>query len=86
MSVLTYTIFVVIFAIIIDKIKFVDYASCYSHCQNKENWFDNHYMDSVGDFGGASLACFIFGAYNIAGAVYLYNNPDEELAKVEEKK
>jgi len=88
LSVLSYTIFAVIFAIIVDKLKFVDYSAstCSSHCQNNANWFDNHFKDSVQEFWGASLACFILGAYIIAGAVYLYNNPEEGLAKAEEKK
>ncbi len=65
----------VIFAIIVDRLKFVTVADCGTRCKNNADtkWFSEHYNDSKAEFWGASLACFILGAYIIAAGVYLYN-------------
>ena len=77
---LTYALFVLVFAIIADRKKFVDEAGktiCLPNCSTKDNWTIKHIEDSWNTFWGASLTCFILGAYVIIGAVYDYNCPDE---------
>jgi hypothetical protein len=74
-------VFVTIFAIITDRLKFVttDYYICSVHCRNNPDtlWFAEHYNDSKAEFWGSSLACFILGAYTIIGAIYHYNTVEE---------
>ncbi len=74
---ISYTIFVIIFAIITDRLRFVTKAECAMHCNNVNNhWFDEHFNDSKAQFWGSSLACFILGAWVVIGSIYQYNNPE----------
>ena len=75
----------VIFAIIVDRLKFVGLADFGGNCfitaktschTTKDDWMVKHMLDSIEEFWGSSLACFILGGYVVAAAVYLYNNPD----------
>ena len=69
----TYTLFVVMFAVIQNRVKFpATFANCYAHCSKNDDWFTRHATDSTEEFWGASLACFLLGMYQIAGAAYNY--------------
>ena len=39
-------------------------------CKTDSNYYDKHVHDSFEFFWGASLACFILGAYHLAGMMY----------------
>ena len=69
-GVVTYTIFVVLFAVIADRLKYS--IGCAARCSMSDNWFIKHSMDSIHEFSGCSLACFILGAFHIIGGIYTY--------------
>ena len=72
-GVMTYTTFVVLFAIIADRVKYAaSHAGCYGHCTTNNDWFIKHQLDSTREFWGAALACFALGAFQIIGAIYVY--------------
>jgi hypothetical protein len=69
----TYTIFVVLFAILANRMKYAaSYVPCYSRCSTTDDWFIRHSNDSIHEFWGSSLACFILGAFHLLGAIYTY--------------
>ena len=53
------------------------------HYENRLDWTRKHMMDSWEEFWGASLVCFILGAYAIAGSIYVYNNEPSNLPEDE---
>ena len=65
----------VIFTIIVDRSDDVRSATdiCDWHCVNTDSWFTIHRGDSYEEFWGASLVCFILGAYQIVGSMITYN-------------
>ena len=71
----TYLIFVVLFAVIVERIQFIKKNYCPTlwpkTCRTDLDWEIRHYYDSTEEFWGASLFCFMLGAYQIAAAIYL---------------
>ena len=61
----------ILFGLLIDKMTFV--KDCEGHCTTSNDWYIKHKDDSYQEFWGASLACFLLGAYTIIGSVYVYN-------------
>ena len=72
MGIATYTLFVVVFAVIADRMKYANSSVCKSRCFSQNDWFDMHKEDSIHEFWGCALTCFILGMYQLAGAVYNY--------------
>ena len=77
LGVITYLLFVVMFPIILQRIMFVlkEGSGQWSvnKCKTKDDWPEKHGEDSFNQFWGAALVGFILGAYQIAGAIYVYN-------------
>jgi len=82
----TYGIFVIFFAVIVDRFSRLDPKVCAARCSTKDDWFTKHGGDSYDQFWGCALTLFFLGAYAIIGGVYCYNNPEDVKEAVEEKK
>ena len=71
MSAGTYLLFVIFFAIIADRNRYV--GDCSSKCSNTGDWFKIHRQDSYVEFWAAAVTCFLLGGYQLAASVVLYN-------------
>ena len=72
LGIATYTLFVVVFAVIADRLKYAAASGCAVRCSKTDNWFLKHNEDSTHEFWGCALTCFVLGMYQIGGAVYNY--------------
>eukprot|EP01022_Parablepharisma_sp_SALTPOND_P022294 TRINITY_DN448_c0_g1_i8.p2 TRINITY_DN448_c0_g1~~TRINITY_DN448_c0_g1_i8.p2 ORF type:complete len:243 (-),score=7.74 TRINITY_DN448_c0_g1_i8:74-802(-) len=80
LGVITYTIFVVIFPIILERINFVTpYCNNLwaTFCNTDPEWIIKHSLDSFEWFWGAALVGFLLGAMQIAAAAYLIHENEE---------
>ncbi len=72
LGIATYTLFVVVFAVIADRVKYALPGICADRCYQTDDWWTTHQEDSTNEFWGCALTCFILGMYQIAGSVYHY--------------
>jgi hypothetical protein len=68
----TYLIHVILFPTIVMRFSTM-VSSCTAKCSNADDWATKHMLDSYEEFWGASLVCFVLGAYQIIAAVYHHN-------------
>ena len=72
------------FAILVNKSKYADTSYCFTRCNptSENNWAKIHLEESYEQFWGASLVCFILGAYQLAVAAYTYGTLEEDARDV----
>ena len=68
----TYLIHIILFPSIVQRFSSM-LGSCSARCSTGDDWYIKHMYDSYEEFWGASLVCFVLGAYQIIGALYHHN-------------
>ena len=77
----TYILFVIIFPIIYERSQWA-FGNCQPAiglCSGAENvnptskWWEQHRYDSLNEFWGASLVCFIVGAFQLISGIIMLN-------------